>query len=78
MEMSLFCKLDSSGWYLFKGPSKNVNIFMSVQTIHFFRPPPPPLQVYRPIFLVSKIWVSRKTFIVQQQKFTLILSLFDM
>ncbi len=36
MEMSLFCKLDSSGWYLFKGPSKNVNIFMSVQTVHFF------------------------------------------
>ncbi len=23
-----------------KGPSKNVNIFMSVQTVHFFRPPP--------------------------------------
>ncbi len=51
---------------------------MSVQTVHFFRPPPPPLQVYRPTILVSKIWVSRKTFIVQQQKFTLILSLFDM
>ncbi len=26
---------------LVKGPSKNVNIFMSVQTVHFFRPPPP-------------------------------------
>ncbi len=26
-----------------KGPSKNVNIFMSVQTVHFFRPPSPPL-----------------------------------
>ncbi len=24
-----------------KGPSINVNIFMSVQTIHFLRPPPP-------------------------------------
>ncbi len=24
-----------------KGPPKNVNIFMSVQTVHFFRPPPP-------------------------------------
>ncbi len=59
-----------------KGPSKNVNIFMSVQTVHFFRPPP--LQEYRPTFLVSKIWVSRITFIVQQQKLTLILSLFDM
>ncbi len=31
-----------------KGPFKNVNIFMSVQTVHFFRPPP--LQVYRPTF----------------------------
>ncbi len=59
-----------------KGPSKNVNIFMSLQTVHFCRPPP--LQVYRPTFLVSKIWVSRKTFIVQQQKLTLILRLFDM
>ncbi len=60
---------------LYKGPSKNVNIFMSVvQTVHFFRPPPPPLQVYRPTFLVSKIWVSCKTFIVQQQKLTHILS----
>ncbi len=27
-----------------KGPSINVNIFMSVQTIHFLRPPPPPPQ----------------------------------
>ncbi len=26
---------------LAKGPSKNVNIFMSVQTVHLFRPPPP-------------------------------------
>ncbi len=26
---------------VYKGPSKNVNIFMSVQTVHFFRPPPP-------------------------------------
>ncbi len=60
----------------FKGPSKNINIFTSVQTVHFFRRPP--LQVYRPTFLVSKIWVSRITFIVQQQKLTLILSLFDM
>ncbi len=59
-----------------KGPSKNVNIFMSIQTVHFFRPLP--LKVYRPIFFVSKIWVSSKTFIVQQQKLTLILSLFDM
>ncbi len=52
-------------------------LFMSVQTVHFFRPLPPPLQEYRPTFLVSKIWVSRKTFIVQEQKLTLILSLFD-
>ncbi len=44
----------------------------------FSDPLPPPLQVYRPTFLVSKIKVSRKTFIVQQQKLTLILSLFDM
>ncbi len=49
---------------------------MSVQTVHYYKPPP--LQVYRPTFLVSKIWVSRKTFIVQQQKLTLILSLCDM
>ncbi len=27
-----------------KGPSINVNIFMSVQTLHFLRPPPPPPQ----------------------------------
>ncbi len=39
---------------------------------------PPPLQVYRPTFLVYKIWVSRITFIVQPQKLTLILNLFDM
>ncbi len=25
-----------------KGPSINVNMFLSVQTIHFLRPPPPP------------------------------------
>ncbi len=38
----------------FKRSTKNVNIFiiMSVQTIHFFRPPP--LQVYRPTFLGAK------------------------
>ncbi len=53
-----------------KGPSKNVNIFMSVQTAHFLFQTPP-LQVYRPTFLNSKIWVSRCiTFIVQQQKLT--------
>ncbi len=34
-----------------KGPSKNVNIFMSVQTVHFFKPPPPsPLSVQTNIF----------------------------
>ncbi len=34
-----------------KGPSKNVNIFMSVQTVHFFRPPPPsPTSVQTNIF----------------------------
>ncbi len=38
----------------------------------------PPLQVYRPTILVSKIWVSRIIFIVQQQKLTLLSSLFDM
>ncbi len=52
--------------YYHKGLSKNVNIFMSVQTVHFSRPLP--LQVYRRTSLVSKILVSRKTFIVQQQK----------
>ncbi len=67
---------DDTIFNMFKGPSKIVNIFMSVQTVHFFRPPR--LQVYRPTFLVSKIWVLPKTFIVQQQKLTLILSLFDM
>ncbi len=35
-----------------KGPSKNVNIFMSVLSVHFFRPPPP--KVYRPTFWGSK------------------------
>ncbi len=25
----------------YKGPAKNVNIFMNVQTVQFFRPPPP-------------------------------------
>ncbi len=34
----------------------------------FSDPLPPPLQVYSPTFLVSKICVSRITFIVQQQK----------
>ncbi len=29
--------------YMCCGPSKNVNIFMSVQTVHFFRPFPPSL-----------------------------------
>ncbi len=36
-----------------KGPSKNVNILMSVQTVHFFRPPP--LKLYR-----STHWVPYK------------------
>ncbi len=43
----------------------------------FSDPLPPPLQVYTPTFLVSKIWVSRETFIVQEHKLTLTLSLFD-
>ncbi len=54
-----------------KGPSKNVNIFMSVQTVHFFRPPPPPPKVYRPTLLAFKTRVlCSTTFFVQQQKLT--------
>ncbi len=64
-----------------QGPSTNVNIFMSVQTVHLFRPSPPPLltclSVQTNIF-VSKIWVSCITFITQQQKLILLLSLFEM
>ncbi len=57
-----------------KGPSKNVNIFMSVQTVHFFRPPPP--KVYKPAFWGSKTRASHSTiFIVQQQKLTCLRSL---
>ncbi len=60
-----------------KGTSENVNIFMSLQTVHFFRPPP--LEVYRPTFWGSKIWVSHSiTFIMQQQKLTLLSIMFDM
>ncbi len=41
---------------LFKGPSINVHIFMSVQTIHFLRPLPCPLKrVHINIFLMQKI-----------------------
>ncbi len=59
-----------------KGPSKNVNIFVSLQTVHFFRTPPPPPKVYRPTFCGSKTRVSRSTtFIVQQQKLTRLRSL---
>ncbi len=40
---------------LSKGPSINVNIFMSVQTIHFLRPlPPPPKKEYTSTFLSAK------------------------
>ncbi len=62
----------------FKGATQKVNIFMNVQTVYFFKSPYPPLQMYRPTFLVSKIWVSRIKVIVQQQKLTLLSSLFDM
>ncbi len=37
----------------------------------FSDPFPPPLQMYRTTFLVSNIWVSHITFIVQKQKLTL-------
>ncbi len=44
---------------------------MSVQTLHFFRPPLP--KVYRPTFWDSKTKVSRSTtFIAQQQKYPVI------
>ncbi len=60
--------------YVNKGLSKNVNIFMSVQTVHFFRPTPP--KVYRPTFWGSKSRVSRSTtFNEQQQKLTRLRSL---
>ncbi len=62
-----------------KGPSKNINIFMTLQTIHFFSvqtPSPPSIQTN---IFESTIWVSSNiTFVVQQQKLTLISSLFDM
>ncbi len=71
-------------WYIFvwmylcKGPSKNVNIFMSVQTVHFFRPPPPSPPSVQTNILSFQIMGFTQSFIVQQQKLTLILRLFDM
>ncbi len=36
--------------------SKNVNIFMSVQTVHFFRPPAPsPLSIQTNIFIFQNM-----------------------
>ncbi len=51
--------------------------FISVQTVHFFRPPPhSPPSVQTNIF---GLWVSHSvTLILQQQKVTLLSSLFDM
>ncbi len=56
---------------------KMSTFLLSVQTVPSFRPPP--LQVYRPKFLGSKMWVSCNiTFILQHQKLTFLSSLFDM
>ncbi len=56
--------------HTYKGPSKHDNIFIGVEKINFFRTPPPPLPMYRPTFLSSKMWVLHTTFIVRQQKLT--------
>ncbi len=51
---------------------------MSVQTVHFFRPPPPsPPSVETNIFGFQNMSFMHNI-IVQQQKLTFILSLFDM
>ncbi len=58
-----------------KGPSKTVNLFMSVQTLDFFRPTSP-WSVQTNIMSASKTRVSHSTtFIVQQQKITSLWSL---
>ncbi len=64
--------------HVLRGHRKMSTFSLVYKQYIFSDPLPPPLQVYRPTFLVSKIWVSCITFIVQQQKLTLILSLFDM
>ncbi len=53
---------------LLRGHPKMSTFSWAYKQYTFSDPLPPPLQVYRPTFLVSKIWVSHKTFIVQQQK----------
>ncbi len=61
-----------------KGPSMNVNILMSVQTVHFFLDPlPPSPKVYRPTSWDSETRVSGSTFIVQQQILTPLPRQFD-
>ncbi len=48
---SIINMINNDLYHVYKGPSKNVNIFMSVQTVHFFRlPPPSPPSVQTNIF----------------------------
>ncbi len=63
-----------------KGPSKNVNIFMSVQTVHFFRPPSPsPPSVQTNIFGFQNMGFTQNIYCaITKQKLTLILSLCNM
>ncbi len=44
-----------------KGPSKNVNIFTNVQTVHFFRPFPLPLKCTHSAFWDSETRVLHST-----------------
>ncbi len=60
-----------------KGTSKNINIFMSVQTVHFFRPPPPsPPSVQTNIFSFQNIGFMHN--IYYATNLTLPSNLFDM
>ncbi len=48
------CNTDVASIIILLGTIQKCNIFKSVQTVHFFRPPSPPLQVYRPTFWVPQ------------------------